>query len=307
MATSGRYSHSIFFDITKLKEFYNKEATFFNKPIHIPAISDRSYLKTKIERLLERITEREALVKLMCMIELMIERKKLLLKAIDKCHSNYQNAINNGDDPSKMADHKALQEHYSWLHSNLKLNEASLEIALAQMQIIYGEVYTGISMSATKKKSQTCKDVQDRETMILQNKKGDIPWVQAMDEFALDIGQDMATRLISNKPSTTDAYTAAMLSSAGGVLLTLDLITNALSDNRQSLWEQRNCLKSTSGSKSSKALLFNQLNLLEPAHMGLPSEASDLLQARDSAFQALVDSVNMFSAEIAQHSEVRKV
>jgi len=281
-----------------LIEFYNKEATSFNKPIHIPDISDKSHLKTKIAMLIERITEREALVKLMCMIELMIERKKLLLKAIDKCHLNYENAINNGDVPSKMADHKAFQEHYSWLHSNLKLNEASLEIALAQMQIIYGEAYTGISMLPTEKKSLSCKSLQDRNT-IAQNEPHNIPWMQAVDDFALDVGQDMATRLISIKPSTTDAYTASMLSSAGGMLLTSDLIANALTDNDQSLQKQRNCLKTISGSNSSKNILLNQLSLLEPTHIGLPSEASNLLQARDSAFQALADSVRMFAAEIS--------
>ena len=126
-------------------------------------------LATKdIHAVMERIEEREGLVKLMCEIELIIDRKDALLDTMKEFDKTFRNALKNGkiledkaelniSDPhgaKKKEAYSQFRHHGAWLQSNLHLTNLSLESALTQLQIIYGKGYTGFSTAAHTLKSQ---------------------------------------------------------------------------------------------------------------------------------------------------------
>lgn len=74
-------------------------------------------------------------MKLLSLVDAMIERKDLLLDALEMMHSSIASLK-----PYHGLDND-FQEHYSWLHANLDETNLQLDAALAHLQILYGKAY----------------------------------------------------------------------------------------------------------------------------------------------------------------------
>lgn len=247
---------------------------------------------------MKKVAEREALVKLMCMLESLIERKEAILQAQEKCNTVFKTALENGQISPSSPDDKTstFKEHYAWLQSNAKLTERALEIALIQMQIVYGKAYSGFSPLIPQKKLQPMDQSAEVEPSDADIASSSL-YYQAVDGFAFAMGEDIANKTLSSSPSEgatkplTDEYMASMLASAGGLLVASDLLMEQLQKGEQT--------KSILHNATMKAALLSQLHLLKPEPIqNLPTEFEHVLVSRASAFKALVESVEMLSAEL---------
>ena len=104
--------------------------------------------------LIEKVAERETLVKLMGFIDAMVERKAALLSTIEKCHGcfeiNLRRRTNQGLSSSIVNCDTAtvcFHRHYAWLLANLELNDQCLDSALTFLVSMYGGAYAGPSKS----------------------------------------------------------------------------------------------------------------------------------------------------------------
>jgi hypothetical protein len=73
----------------------------------------------KQDQLIKAVAEREALMKLLSLVDALIERKDLLLDALEVMHSSIPTSA--GEYLEMNSNHglgNAFQEHYSWLHAN---------------------------------------------------------------------------------------------------------------------------------------------------------------------------------------------
>jgi len=95
--------------------------------------------------LVERVAERETLVELIGTIDAALNRKTMLLDAIEKCNQDISSMREKyGSNDEKLAECSPFMTHYSWLQANLRMTNQSLESSLALLQTMYGKSYTGM-------------------------------------------------------------------------------------------------------------------------------------------------------------------
>ncbi len=271
-------------------------------------------LATKdINAVMKKIEEREGLVKLMCEIELIIDRKDALLDTMKEFDKTFRNALKNGEiledkavlnisDPNEAKKKEAYSQfrhHGSWLQSNLHLTNLSLESALTQLQIIYGKGYTGFSTTAHTLKSQK-KEIKtgdnDRTPAITANGEKDSESSDLhndIDILAFDIGDEIAAKAIDPGPKSevatmaTNDYVQGMTASAGSLLMTTELLMELIQSGKE--------IKSDVIDMTLKS----SLDQLKPIPLkNLPPEADVILRSREDAYNFLVETVNILLSEL---------
>jgi len=107
------------------------------KAVNIGGISSSALLsKAKLH---EKVVERETLVKLICMINMALKRKDIIMKAIKVCHEKLRRVKLGYGAQAILSDRrcKVFKDYYGLLQINLRLNEEALETALVYLQIMY--------------------------------------------------------------------------------------------------------------------------------------------------------------------------
>ena len=97
------------------------------------------------DKLIEKVAERETLVRLMCVLDVGIKRKEMLLEAVENFHRILDAQVReSGKDVEAILScslNKDFKDHYAWLNANLQLNELTLEAAMVHLQLMYGQGY----------------------------------------------------------------------------------------------------------------------------------------------------------------------
>jgi hypothetical protein len=115
-------------------KFPPKDSVFGNIKSH------QAQRKEKELEDIEKLAEREILVKLTETIEMSMKRKSLLLDTIEEFNSIAANVGRKMDDEPMSQE---FADHYAWLLGNLDMTSKSLEAALAHLQVMYGNAYNG--------------------------------------------------------------------------------------------------------------------------------------------------------------------
>ncbi len=283
-------------------EFYNQDdhQSFASNDESTGKVSTHSF-RNDVKEVVAKVEEREALVKLMCEIELILERKEALLDTIVELREAYNLSVGQPDfvqikDKKKLC--SQFQNHGNWLRSNLKLNNRALESSLIQLQTIYGGGYTGFGNMQPRAKAEDYFHQAECIGKTVDSKNGTRHrHYHDMEMLAFDIGNRIASITVSPRPDSESVfvstynlsdYNSGMVSSAGGLLVTADLLKEMLPSKKFKTAAVLPIL-------AMKASL-NELKP-EPFHHA-PDEIKDVLKCRDHAYGSLVDAVNMFLAEL---------
>ena len=223
---------------------------------------------------LQTIAEREALVKIMNIIESNLERKREILDAINEFH------MIGAYDISK---NEVFKNHYVWLHENLSFTEEALESALVHQQILYSKIYTGTTMVPNNDMQLLDTNYRSPENV---GKKNDL----IIQTTAKEIADELMAQIIESS-NNTDAFSARKsflsnrMSSATGVMLINDLLRR----NEE--------LLRTNVSYS----ITDEVSRLSTTKIpDLPPELIDASHARFAALNDLKDSLKMLQSELHQ-------
>mmetsp|Transcript_30124 Transcript_30124/g.69520 ORF Transcript_30124/g.69520 Transcript_30124/m.69520 type:complete len:383 (+) Transcript_30124:3-1151(+) len=135
----------------------------------------------------EKVAEREIVIKLIEVIDSAMKRKSMLLKCLSQCHDATGNNTDIDD---------SFKRHYSWLLANLRATCASLDSAMAHLQVMYGERYSqseGVIQS-DKQKNQwdATSDQIDRVTTSHSiSRRVYAPWTASLLAHATKLGLQM--------------------------------------------------------------------------------------------------------------------
>ena len=273
-------------------EFYHKDRKQVDTLLG-PAANNQPQVREGIEKVLAKIAEREALVKLMSEVELILERKDAILTTMEKCNCIHHQASENDED-NNIIKPCQTREHHMWLQSNLKVTNRALDIALAQLQIIYGKGYTGYNIASPtleKKRDIANKEVQLNLTTKDPNKYHS-HYLETMDNLAFDIGRDIATKAAATHYCTEmNEYTCGMLASAGGLLTISDVLADACRSD-----------KKRKSALDTKAIL-EVLEQLKPEPIHLRTEVAHLLRSRELAYTKLTDAARMLLSELIANNQ----
>lgn len=207
--------------------------------------------------ILAKIEERVALVTLMVNIEVLLERKALILSTLDDLSKNLENLLKESAEDPMTCDETSekysdFKDHEKFLLDNLKTTEKTLQAAMASLRIIYGKSY----FSKQDKKLEH------------DNK----PKIETIEEISEKFGDEISKALNSPEGSsldTTTMYQSCQLSSAANFLLLTD-ISRETSNEAAVL----------------KSKLWNQLEHLQPEKIvSLPSDAQTILKKREDAYK----------------------
>jgi hypothetical protein len=96
----------------------------------------------KQEQLVEAVAEREALMKLASLLDALIERKAMLLDALEAMQTSVTHSDRHFTGIGNIIKvNKEFQEHYAWLDANLDETNLHLDAALTHLQTLYGKAY----------------------------------------------------------------------------------------------------------------------------------------------------------------------
>ena len=208
--------------------------------------------------ILAKIEARVALVTLMVNIEILLERKALILSTLDDLSKNLENLLKESAQDPMTCDETSekysdFKDHEKFLVDNLKTTEKTLQAAMASLRIIYGKSY----FSKQDKKLEHA------------NK----PKVETIEEVSEKFGDEISKALINSPEGssldTTTVYQSSQLSSAANLLLLTDI-----------------SIESSHEAAVLKSKLWNQLEHLQPEKIvSLPSDAQTILKKREDAYK----------------------
>ncbi len=220
------------------------------------------------------VAEREALAKIMNVIDSNLERKRAIIDALEQFHSMGNVDLSKNDD---------FTCHYLWLHENLRTTEQALESALVHQQILYSKLYAGTSMVPNTKQSL----VNSCHPTFHSSKKNDF----IIKKNAKEIANEMITRMSEQISDVIDAknprhsYMSKRISTATSVML----INNLLRNNQPLL------RSNVSESITDEVTLLSSTRIPD-----LPPELIDISHARDAALNDLKDALKMLESELHQ-------
>jgi hypothetical protein len=259
--------------------------------------------------LVERVAERETLVELIATIEAGVERKTLILDAINKCNKDVESFKEN--DNSKLPEGVPFAMHYAWLQANLRMTNQSLESALALYQTMYRSPYMRLL-----KEEPVAKNVK-LETQLQRLRDEDnvdsqtvIPWSLALEKASQRIGS-LVTRTvkvgeretISKEEELRDEYMDEALSGACRFLLSANYCGALVRSERSEPGGDKGLFLSVA---PMNANLQQQLRSLQPKP--LPPITGDKLklkklhrvdEERNSAMKELQEALKSFEAEMS--------
>lgn len=219
--------------------------------------------------ILAKIEARGALVTLMVNIEILLERKALILSTLEDLSKNLENLLKESAEDPMTCDETSekysdFKDHEKFLLDNLKTTEKTLQAAMASLRLIYGKSYFS---------------KQDKKLEYVNK-----PKVETIEEVSEKFGDEISKALNSPEGSsldTTTMYQSSQLSSAANFLLLTDI-----------------SIESSHEAAVLKSKLWNQLEHLQPEKIvSLPSDAQTILKKREDAYKnfrtALTELKNM--------------
>ncbi len=234
------------------------------------------------------VGEREVLVKMMNVIEAILERKQVILRVINEFHR----MLNEGEVCiSSHFEKEDLLSHYSWLQENLKSTDQALDAALVHQQIMYSRIYTGRSAVPP------AISIRHEHKFPTSNKRK--KWQQVLSRCAEEIGSELAARAFEEteiergKKDTLarnlrDHVLLNKVSSAAEALLTGDLISKISQGSNKHI------------NQSVPKEMIHTLNLLSNSTMpNLPKEIMDTIHSRNAALTNLIEGMQMLESEIS--------
>lgn len=234
------------------------------------SIQDFNDMSSKNQDIHNLVTEREALTKLMGIIDSTIERKQALLDAIEAFHGQLM------DHSHALADE--FVHHYDWLQENLNQTNDALESALVYQQIMYGQLYAGNSVANNTNSRNT--------TQKKMNSSRGKKWERTLQRCAMELGSEMTIRTLQdisfspNNNTLTDS-----LHSVASILITTDLIS-----------EMNNYGQSNDDVVQS--LRRNISSLSHNSSDSLPMEMMNIVQSRTCAFNDVEEALKMLQSEL---------
>ena len=268
-------------------DFYKREHQFTSRKLAskftgTKAITGGHY-KTRAfhTNSLNTIAEREALTKLINIIDSTLERKQLILEAIEEYHDQLE-----GNSGSFCEQEEDFKKHYDWLQNILGQTNQSLEAALVLQQVMYGKIYTGTSMTPENMNDSTVQMIPDS----CRGKK----WGLALRHCATEIGAELVRKpskypALSNKDAVDNIgedFLSNEINSAMGVILTVDLLSEIKCNDGN-------------GHKNFFGPMRQNLSLMKYAKFPqLPEELVDVIDSRESAFDDLKQSLKMLESEL---------
>ena len=207
--------------------------------------------------ILAKIEERVALVTLMVNIDILLERKALILSTLNDLSKNLENLLKeSAEDPMTCDEtsekYSEFKDHEKFLLDNLKTTEKTLQAAMASLRIIYGNSYF----------SKQDKKLEDASK----------PKTETIEEVSEKFGDEISKSFNSPEGSSLDTmtmYQSCQLSSAANFLLLTDISK-----------------ESSNEAAVLKSKLWDQLEHLQPEKIvSLPSDAQTLLKKREDAYK----------------------
>ena len=277
------------------EDFYKREAGFSAEKL---VLKDTNVGHAKVLRSQSnlQVEEREALIKMMNVIEATLERKQTILHVIDEFHNILINCKNCALAHFEEED---FVSHYTWLQENLKSTERALEAAIVHQQIMYSKMYTGLTVLppvASKRYEQKLPPSNER-------KKVHCMLSQCTDEFSSELTvRAFKEPLIQQKPGIGQGGTHARklrenfllnrISSAVEVLLTGDLVSEMSQENSKHITE------------SIPEVMVQTLNLFSNSNMpNLPQEIMDTIYSRNAALADLIEGMGMLESELIMSTQ----
>eukprot|EP00978_Attheya_sp_CCMP212_P046997 scaffold421184_cov56-Attheya_sp.AAC.2 len=287
------------------------------------SVGDNMEAKVK---LVEKVAERETLVKLMGILEATSERKHMLLDAIEKMHETYGNVNLSVFDSKNRKEYESFRRHYAWLCANLEFTNQALDASLAHLQVMYGDAYAG-RPSSVKREAEHHR-VMARENHI-RHMSSAFPgrsgvwnnWKNAIAEESNGVGALLASQLqanISNCHSHGHRYMDSRMRSASSLLLTSNYcidslaVANAAARSRMlnsvpdwmGITNEGMMTTSCIHAGAMGNVLSNELSLLRPmpikaviAHERIELQVAEA--RRQDAYKELKDSISLLHAEYA--------
>ena len=256
-----------------------------------PKHEDRLNTSRSRSKLLNRVTEREALAKLMNIIDASLERKQAILDAID----NFHNLFEGTKGVFLHLEEDEFKGHYNWLQESLRCTDQALEAALVYQQIMYSSIYTGISMIPSLH--------NPIDEQIPTPSKGGKELGRTLGRGAMEIGSELAKRSLNNcsvhNPvsrgkeaiNTRNNFLLNRVSSAVGILLAGDLLIEKSHQDKNDS-ERYLCIDSIETLRATASLLKHAKMPL------LPEEIVDTTNTRQSALDDLEASLKIFESEL---------
>ena len=222
------------------------------------------------------VAEREALAKLINIIDSTLERKQLILDAIYKFHDILEQTGG-----SFFTQQEDFKKHYDWLQDSLRQTNQALEAAIVFQQVMYGKIYTGLSMLPERKNDSPAQMIPS----LIKRQK----WELSLRHYAKEIGSEVVRRITKNSFSSKkdeisnmkDDFLSNTMTSAVSTVLTADLLSEIKCETGESLKMRQS--SSLPGQNE-----FPQL----------PEELNDVINTRRSALDELGESLKMLQSEL---------
>jgi len=256
-------------------------------------------------KLYEKVAERETLVKLICMINVALKRKDMIMDTIKLCHEKFKRAKFVHGAHALLSDRscEVFKDYYDLLQINLRLNEEALETALVYLQIMYGKAYIGDPINSPS-------SANDLNVKLRVNHSFDIGknWSSSLLSGSAKVGSAIARQMESNsvdislEPLIIENVTGYRkqvlqhrMASALGLLQITDHIGVIANDKHGSMPHAV-----APDHQTVTNLLQNTIEVLQPLKIpSLPQNVMNILPSSNSGFKALSDAVKMLLIEIA--------
>lgn len=242
--------------------------------------------------IIEKVAERESLVKLLAKLDLAMKRKTMLLSTIEECHNIFENRLKELNvDAEKLSNepsNKSFYDHYRWLHENLKTTNQALQVAVLHLQVMYGEGYASIVSRGGLESCRSLIDIQDHKRK----------WFNLLRERTAETASSIHENILA-PPSLPqdpvhecrDNYISKRLFSAAELLCTVDVNRN-MTDEMKQTDSKFICHELVNSA------LIKSTRPLRPGGSGDYYEIINRISNRESGFKALENSIAMLNAEL---------
>jgi hypothetical protein len=238
----------------------------------ITSILSRRHMRDFVE-ISNAIDERDSLALIMSTIDSLIERKEVLLRAIDKTNLEVSKRFQANQDiqpPSSILD------QFEWLLTNYEITEEALQTAFIHLKIIYGAAWDDKHIVISTREEQTAMDCSRQN---VEASDSSIKWRNTIESCALEFSNEIQ-RNLHNLASGHE-----IISSSAGLLATLNILSDTVHD------------ASLSDSEILHDTLNAQLDPLRPTifyRKNLSEKVQEAVRLQNESFKLLNASVEMF-------------
>jgi len=280
-----------------------------------PIQDDECFLKTPSdynsvdsEALVDKVAERECVIKLLDVIEKGLYRKNMLLNAIERMNRHQEQsalATTIQREPKE-----TLVEQYSWMFANLEATNEVLEAAVAHMQIMYcNPLDESVTSKATVEKELAREEALNDIDMTSPYTRVGIgaasPWASSLLKLTelgrticKDGGNEDDDDIQRSPLDARQAYLESRMGRATGFLLAMNEASRLTEPMVQSNHAVPVAMESVS------KLCLDRVLVLPEVSDGGSEGLSCALQGRASAMEELREALDGFNAEFTMlHSK----